>query len=550
MSEPSISQSADREAYAEGVAQPREHTSRIIAITSGKGGVGKTNVTTNLGIALAMRGDKVCIFDADTSLANINILLGLTPRYTLEHFLDGEKTLEEIAIEGPRGVTIIPAASGIADYAQLDPERQRKLLDALEVLEHDYDYVLIDTAAGVGDTVLAFVQSAQYAVVVISPEPTSLTDAFALVKVLKKKGFDRPIYALVNMVSNFHNSMDIFKRFQAAVQKYLDSTVRYLGYITLDETVISSIHLQRPVILAEPEAAASRCFHTLAEGIGKNFRFSGTPHSLSGYWKDQTPSATTPPAPPPPTEAEPAWSAPPATPRTGAPTEEAVNPAAAALEFVNRRETDAEQSKAMLEPLVEAFIERFQRFPLDLRHTVYRSLELGDFPEDDIRDLVMTLEALYERRCQRPVRDTEDTVIKLLADAHASQEKMAALGRQLQASFERQFHEKLFDPENDLRAAVERGDYDEESFGELLQSLRDAYREHSGRPYEDKRDRMLRDVHQIARRMEEQEGSLRNGLTRLSEWFNDAVSAREDLLNRIKDADLHTPDPEDDDRQD
>ncbi|MEJ2344623.1 MAG: MinD/ParA family protein [Gammaproteobacteria bacterium] len=550
MSEPSITDSADPEGYAEGVAQPREHTSRIIAITSGKGGVGKTNVTTNLGIALAMRGDKVCIFDADTSLANINILLGLTPTYTLEHFLNGEKTLEEIAVEGPRGVTIIPAASGIADYAQLDPDRQRKLLDALEVLEREYDYVLIDTAAGVGDTVLAFVQSAQYAVVVISPEPTSLTDAFALVKVLKKKGFDRPIYALVNMVSNFHNSMDIFKRFQAAVQKYLDSTVRYLGYITLDETVISSIHLQRPVILAEPQAAASRCFHTLAEGIGKNFRFSGTPHSLSGYWKDQRPSSATPPEPAQPPAAEPAWSPQPATPAAAPPTEQATSPAAAALEFVNRQETDAEQAKAMLEPLVEAFIDRFQRFPLDLRHFVYRSLELGDFPEDEIKDLVTTLETLYERRCQRPVRDTEDTLIKLLADAHTSEGKMAALGRQLQAGFERQFHKKLFDPEVDLRAAVQRGDYDENRFGELIQSLRDAYLEHSGRRYEDERDRMLHDVRQIALRMEEQEGSLRNGLTRLSEWFNDTVAAREDLLSRIKDADRDTAVPEDDDGQD
>lgn len=513
------------------VAQP-ERSSRIIAVTSGKGGVGKTNVTTNLGIALAMLGAKVCVFDADTSLANINILLGIAPSFTLENFLNGEKSLDEIAVEGPRGVTIIPAASGIAEHAHLTPEQRERLFGALEELERRYDYVLIDTAAGVGDTVMSFVQSAQYAVVVISPEPTSLTDAFALVKTLKQRQYEHPIYVLVNMVSNFHNSMDIFKRFQSAVQKYLKTTVRYLGYITLDENVISSVHLQRPVVLAEPDSSASRCFHTLAEAIRKNFRFSGESHSLSGYWR-QYAGRSEGPTPPPEIE------------QAGEPSPEEMAPTAAAgsgsLEDIAREmqrligteESDEEAAAAALKPLLETFAERFGHLPYDVRQSTYRALELGGFPEQEIRDLICTLESLYQTRFQRPVHDLEDSVIRLLADVHGSEDKIQDVRQHLETSFARQFGKKLFDPEATLAEEIAQGAYDTERFGQLLHLLNDSYRQHHGKPYEDDKDRLIRDLRAIALRMEEQESSLRNGLTRLSEWFNDTVSAREELIGRI-----------------
>ncbi|MFQ5437172.1 MAG: AAA family ATPase, partial [Anaerolineae bacterium] len=151
---------------------------RVIAITSGMCGVGKTNITSNLGIALANRGARVCIFDANTSLANINSVMGLNPSYTIEHLLCGEKSIDDIIIDGPKGVKIVPAASDIAKCAQLDPEQRRRLIEALAKLEERFDYLLIDTAAGVSDTVLNFILSAQYVVLVISPEPTSLSDAF------------------------------------------------------------------------------------------------------------------------------------------------------------------------------------------------------------------------------------------------------------------------------------------------------------------------------------------------------------------------------------
>lgn len=259
---------------------------KVIAITSGKGGVGKTNVTVNLAIALAKQGSRVCIFDADTSLANINVVIGLTPTYTIEHLLTGERTVEEILLEGPQGVMIVPAASGISECANLDQVQRDRLIETLQTLENSFDYLLIDTAAGIGESVIDFIQSAQYTILVISTEPTSLTDAFALLRVLKRRGFERPAYVLVNMALNYANSMEVFKRFEAAVRKYLGMKVHYLGYITEDKAIKLSIGQQRPVILNHPDALASRCFTTLAAVLSKQFTASPDPHAFSAYWNE------------------------------------------------------------------------------------------------------------------------------------------------------------------------------------------------------------------------------------------------------------------------
>jgi len=150
----------------------RNKSAHVIAISSGKGGVGKTNIATNLGITLASHGKRVCIFDADTNLANINILLNINPPYTLQQVLSGEKEIEDILVDGPAGLQIVPAASGIAEFIQLGRVQQERLLAALKQLESRFDYLLIDTAAGISDSVLNFLQAAPYTVLMITPEPT------------------------------------------------------------------------------------------------------------------------------------------------------------------------------------------------------------------------------------------------------------------------------------------------------------------------------------------------------------------------------------------
>lgn len=275
---------------AESEQDRHEHakTAMAIAITSGKGGVGKTNITTNLGIALAKNGHNVCIFDADTSLANINILLGLTPEFTLEQFLKGEKDIEDILLTGPEGVKIIPSASGIAELSDLQDEQQSRIVDGLRVLEQQFDYILIDTAAGISENVIRFLQSAQYAVVVISPEPTSLTDAFSLIKVLQRRNYDKPIYTLVNMAKNYKHSMDVFKRFSHAVNKYVHLKIRYLGYIPMDKAMRNAVAMQSPVIISEPRSPAARCITLLTQILLKHFKADDDPENrISTFWDNQ-----------------------------------------------------------------------------------------------------------------------------------------------------------------------------------------------------------------------------------------------------------------------
>ncbi len=269
-------------------AKNAQHSALTVAISSGKGGVGKTNITTNLGIALAKAGKKVCVFDADTSLANINILLGQTPEYTLEHFLREQMPIQNVIIEGPSGLKIVPSATGITDFVLLNKEQQSRLLNALEQLEQEFDYILIDTAAGIGDSVIRFIQSAQYSVVVISPEPTSLTDAFSLIKVLKKRDHKQPVYILVNMANNYAHSMEVFKRFAHAVNKYIEIKVRYLGYLPTDSALRNAVAKQNPVFVSAPESPAARCIGLLANILLKHFSKSNAPvRKISQFWKAQ-----------------------------------------------------------------------------------------------------------------------------------------------------------------------------------------------------------------------------------------------------------------------
>lgn len=367
---------------------------KVIAITSGKGGVGKTNVTSNLAIALAMQGNRVCIFDADTSLANINVVMGLTVQHTIEHLLTGERTVDEILLAGPEGVMIVPAASGIAECANLDEDQRQRLIRALESLENRFDYILIDTAAGIGDTVLSFVQSAQYAIVVISTEPTSLTDAFALLRVLKRRSYEHPVYVLVNMALNYANSMEVFKRFEAAVKKYLAMKVQYLGYITEDKAIRTSISAQRPVLLHHPEALASRCFTTLATVLSK--QFSGTPkqHSFSAYWSGLTaaPAAgqeTLPGQPHAewPETAEHTWSQ--------------------ARELIANPAVPEDEIRQSLESLLRVYVERFHRLPFERLEQLRPLLEQCDYSAGELHELAAGLGAVFAGQPAAPAQATE-----------------------------------------------------------------------------------------------------------------------------------------------
>ena len=241
---------------------------QVIAVTSGKGGVGKTNVVANLAMALSLGGKRVLVLDADLGLGNLDVLLGVVPQYTLEHVLSGAKRVSEIILQGPGGIMILPASSGIQDLTALSREQQVILQDELDRISADVDVLLIDTGAGISSNVLFFAVAAQEILVVASPEPTSITDAYALMKVLSSRFSERHFRLLVNMAKSQRDAREVYRKIGLVADRFLNVSIDYVGYIPADEHVPKAVCRQRAVVEAYPHAPASQEFYRLADTVG------------------------------------------------------------------------------------------------------------------------------------------------------------------------------------------------------------------------------------------------------------------------------------------
>ncbi len=240
---------------------------KVIAVAAGKGGVGKSNVSVNLAIALAQKEKKVLLLDADLSLANIDIMLGLHTQYNLSHVVQGLCDLNEIVLQGPEGVRVIPASSGSDYMTQLSPVEHAGIIDAFNELTDDADYMIIDTAAGISDTVLSFVRSSQELIVIVCDEPTSLTDAYALIKVMSNRYEWTHFHVLANMVRSIKEGRELFNKLYRVVEQFLNVRLDYAGAIPFDEHVHQAIKKQKPVVLAYPDSNAAKALLQLAETV-------------------------------------------------------------------------------------------------------------------------------------------------------------------------------------------------------------------------------------------------------------------------------------------
>lgn len=251
-----------------GIVQERHTgTTRVIAVTSGKGGVGKTNITANFAYILSKMGKKTLLLDADAGLANIDVILGITPKYNLRHVLHGEKTLSEAVVEGPGGIKILPAASGNTEMADLSKGQKFTLLEELEGLNEEFDFMFIDTAAGISGNVMYFNMVAGEIIVVVSPEPTSLTDAYALIKALYQGYSSRRFTLLVNMVSDSNEAARVYSRLNNATNHFLDLPIEYLGYIPHDRNVSKAVKKQKLLSEILPDSEASRRMSEVVEEL-------------------------------------------------------------------------------------------------------------------------------------------------------------------------------------------------------------------------------------------------------------------------------------------
>jgi flagellar biosynthesis protein FlhG len=237
---------------------------QVIAVTGGKGGVGKTSVAVNLATGLASAGRRVVLLDGDLGLANVDVLLGLSPRYTLAHVLSGERTLDEIMVSAPQGFKIVPAASGAADLASMAGAGHLGLVQAFSGLATRLDVLIIDTAAGIAPGVLQFSQAAQHVLVVICDEPASLTDAYALIKVLARDHGVKRFRVVANMSRAAGEGASLFDKLERVTARFLDVILEYAGEIPEDERVRRAIKAQRPVLDAYPGSPAGRAFKKLA----------------------------------------------------------------------------------------------------------------------------------------------------------------------------------------------------------------------------------------------------------------------------------------------
>ena len=237
---------------------------RTIAIASGKGGVGKTWFAITLAHALARQGSRVLLFDADLGLANVDVLLGLSPRYTLAHVLNGERTLDEIMVTARQGFKIVPAASGAADLASMGGAGHLSLVQAFSSIATRLDVLIIDTAAGIAPGVLQFSQAAQHVLVVVTDEPASITDAYALIKVLSRDHGVRRFRVVANMARAHGEGETLFNKLERVTSRFLDVLLEYAGEIPDDEHMRRAIKLQRPVLDAHPASPSGRAFKKLA----------------------------------------------------------------------------------------------------------------------------------------------------------------------------------------------------------------------------------------------------------------------------------------------
>jgi len=265
---------------AQGIRQMKaQHPVRVIAVTSGKGGVGKSNVTINLAVTLAQSGESVMVMDADMGLANIDVLLGLSPGLNLSHVINGECSLEETIIEGPAGIKIVPASSGVAAMSDLTPAQNAGVIRSFSELTEPVDTLLIDTAAGLSDSVVSYTRAAREVIVVVCDEPASITDAYAMIKVMHRDYGVERFHVLANQAHGASQGRGLYKKLAQVSDRFLEVTLDYLGCIPYDDCLKKAVQKQKSVVEAFPRSPSTTAFKQIA----KKTQAWPTPSSMEGH---------------------------------------------------------------------------------------------------------------------------------------------------------------------------------------------------------------------------------------------------------------------------
>ena len=366
---------------------------KTITISSGKGGVGKTCTSVNLAILLAQQGNKVCLFDADANLANVNIMLKLAPEFTLHSVISGQKSLNDITLR-KADIDIIPGASGLTDFISLTTEQQQRLQKIMRELKSKYDYLLIDNPAGINENVLSYINFSDHGIIVISPEPTSLTDAFALVRVLQKRGNKKILNVIVNNAPHDEYAYLVYKRFSAAVEKHIGCQLNYLGCVVSDEKIATSVSLQNPVVVQFPTAPSVRNYHKLSIELAslQNQKLTEIPKQAVEKKPQQPDFSTT-------------ASSLDKINKVKQSSTDSISDEKLTTEFINRIKNEKNGQKAIKEMVLQinsAYLKQFGDYAIDIPQLLHDALKMDRISKSTLQNLIATLLGLYQDQYEIP----------------------------------------------------------------------------------------------------------------------------------------------------
>lgn len=256
---------------------------KVITVTSGKGGVGKTNITINLGIALSELGLRVIILDADFGLANIDVLFGIIPKLSLADVIHDRKNILEILSDGPKNIKFISGGSGVEELVKLDKIQLERFVSNIALLDKIADVILIDTGAGLSDNVMSFVMAADEVLLVTTPEPTSITDAYALIKMISNRDKNKTIKVIVNRADNESEANELINKLSMVSEKFLSLKLLSLGYILQDDAVTKAVKMQQPFSISFPKSHASRHVKEISEKLADTRTQQGSESEISGF---------------------------------------------------------------------------------------------------------------------------------------------------------------------------------------------------------------------------------------------------------------------------
>ncbi len=350
---------------------------KIITISSGNSGVGKTCTAVNLAVLLAQKGYKVCLFDADAKLENVNIMLNLIPDYTLQDVLSGDKTLHEITLQ-TAGLHVIPGITGLTSFISLSKEQQIRLQNSMLQLQAEYDYLIIDNTAGISNSVRYYTKVSNYVIIVITPDPDSLSAAFSLIRALQKRGNQRKYQIMVNNVSDETYARRIFKRFFAPIEEHIGCQINYFGCVMTDEMIPASICLQNPVVLEYPTSACAFSFSQLARRLvlfpehsvvnQQHISQQKTqPEQLSDFSSNTVSSPVS--------------------------TEQLKDKI---ISNINNEQVEDQKLKEMVLEINSAYAKRFGHSAVNLPDVIHDALKMDHLSEQTLRNLILTLYSFHQ----------------------------------------------------------------------------------------------------------------------------------------------------------